>query len=219
MFFNSTDLYKEALKKYAGHHVYDLVKSKGKAQLKNYLEQKDLTVMFIDVKGMSILTDHLSSEGLVELLNIYLSVSFDIIEKNNGTIINLNGDEIIAVFGLKNKKHANDACHVALSINDAVNSCIDENCMPKLSLSIGINTGEILIGNYGGTTRIFYTIVGDHVNLGSRLALSNRIYNSDVIISEFTNFRIKDKCLTRELDIIRVKGLNDPVKIFELVGE
>lgn len=88
---------------------------------------------------------------------------------------------------------------------------------PRLNIGIGLNTGDMVVGNMGSTSRMDYTLMGDNVNLGARLEGTNKIYGTTIIISEFTYEHVKDKIISRELDLIRVKGKQLPVKIYELV--
>jgi adenylate cyclase len=130
----------------------------------------------------------------------------------------------MAIFGapLEQNDHAEKACHTALGMVEALQELQrswEIDGIPEISIGIGINTGPMSVGNMGSNMLFDYTVVGDHVNLGSRLEKLNREYGTNIIISEFTQRYVRDTLVCRELDIVRVRGRQEPVRIFELLSE
>ena len=186
-------------------------------------EERIVTVMFTDVAGFTSISEKLSPADLVHLLNEYLTEMTDIILANEGIIDKYEGDAIMAEFGVPVpfELHARYACEAALKMQKRLkemrNKWKEEN-KPQLRARIGINTGEVIVGNMGSRDVFDYTVMGDHVNLGSRLEGANKFYGTNIMISEFTQNMVQDTFLTRELDLIRVKGKEKPIKVFELIA-
>jgi len=186
-------------------------------------ERKVLTVLFSDIRGFTHLSETLPPETLTKLLNLYLTPMTVTVFKYQGTLDKYMGDAIMAIFGapLEQNDHAEKACHTALDMVEALKDLQKRweiDGVPKISIGIGINTGPMSVGNMGSNMLFDYTVVGDHVNLGSRLEKLNREYGTNIIISEFTHKYIGDAFICRELDIVRVRGRREPVRIFELLG-
>jgi adenylate cyclase len=185
--------------------------------------KKEVTVFFSDIKNFTTESERLSPEQLVAQLNEYLSVMTNIIMQNEGTLDKYVGDAIVAYFGapVEQADHANKACTAALQMRAALQNLHDkwtrEN-KPLLDFRIGINTGEVIVGNVGSEKRFDYTIIGDQVNLGSRLEGANKKYETHIMISEMTRAKLEDGFITRELDLIKVKGKDKPVRIYELLA-
>jgi adenylate cyclase len=146
----------------------------------------------------------------------------DIVFKYDGTLDKYIGDAIMAFWGapIELENHALNACKAALEqihcLKEMNAKWITEG-KPPLDIGIGLNSGDMVVGNMGSSSRMDYTIMGDSVNLGSRLEGANKIYSTHIIIGESTYELVKDHVITRELDLIRVKGKNLPVKIYELI--
>jgi adenylate cyclase len=143
---------------------------------------------------------------------------------HKGTLDKYMGDAIMAFWGapIHFTDHAKHACRCALEMLDKLKELQEEyraKGLPEIDIGIGLNTGEMSVGNMGSDTVRSYTVMGDAVNLGSRLEGINKQYGTRIIISEFTLNAIKDDFVTREVDWVRVKGKAQPVRIFELVGE
>lgn len=186
-------------------------------------EKKELTVFFSDIRGFTTMSESLSPENLVHLLNEYLSTMTDLVIAYRGTIDKYMGDAIMAFWGapVKNEDHAYFACITALVQLEELKKLQDrwaEQGYPIIDIGIGLNSGDAVVGNMGSSHRMDYTVMGDTINLGSRLEGTNKQYGTRIIISEFTYAKVKDRIYARELDDIRVKGKNEPVKIFELLG-
>jgi len=187
-------------------------------------ENKDLTVLFSDVRGFTSISEKLGEpQKLVALLNEYLGAMTELIFKYDGTLDKYVGDEIMAFWGapIPQEDHALRACKSALDqmwyLRNVLNPKLESEGRPVLNIGIGINTGVMTVGNMGSHNRMDYTLMGDNVNLGSRLEGTNKVYKTNIIISEYTYEVVKDNVLVRELDTIRVKGKVKPVKIFELI--
>jgi adenylate cyclase len=185
-------------------------------------ERKVLTVLFSDAAGFTTISEQLEPEELVELLNEYLTEMTDIILKYDGTVDKYEGDAIIAFFGapISIDDQALKTCRTAIEMQkklEALREKWKSENKPELFVRIGLNTGPMVVGNMGSRTRMDYTIIGDAVNLASRLEGINKNYNTSIIISEKTFRSAQDAIVARELDIIRVKGKSEPVKIYELI--
>jgi len=156
-------------------------------------------------------------------LNDYLTEMTDIILKYDGTVDKFEGDAIIAFFGapVPYEDHARRACLVAIEMQQRLaemRTVWKTQGKHELYMRIGMNTGEMVIGNMGSKTRMDYTMMGDSVNLAARLEGVNKQYKTETMISEFTFAKVKGDIETRELDRIRVMGKKEPVKIYEVLG-
>jgi adenylate cyclase len=186
-------------------------------------EERIVTVMFSDVAGFTSISEKLTPAELVHLLNEYLTSMTDQILDHQGIIDKYEGDAIMAEFGMPvpYDNHAYMACKAALSMQTELRNLRkkwkDEN-KPLLTARIGINTGEVIVGNMGSRNVFDYTVMGDHVNLGSRLEGANKFYGTSIMISEYTHSLVNDDFYTRELDLIRVKGKEKPIKVYELIA-
>jgi len=201
--------------------VNEILKDPGKLRLGG--ERKELTVLFSDIREFTHLSETLPPDTLTKMLNLFLTPMTDIVFKYQGTLDKYMGDAIMAFFGapLEQKDHVEKACHTALDMVEALKDLQKSweiDGVPEISMGIGINTGPMSVGNMGSDVLFDYTVVGDHVNLGSRLENLNREYGTKIIISEYTHRYLKDTFISRELDIVRVKGRTEPVRIFELLG-
>jgi len=182
---------------------------------------KELTVLFSDVRGFTSLSESMSAQELVQHLNIYLTLMTDIIMEFRGTLDKYVGDEIMCFWGapIDEPDHALLAAQCALKQMEELkklNDTFPEN--RKIYIGIGLNSGIMTVGNMGSPGRMNYTLMGDNVNLGARLEGTNKEYRTNIIISEFTYNLIADQgAIVRELDNIRVKGKNKPVVIYELI--
>jgi adenylate cyclase len=186
-------------------------------------EEKEITAMFSDIRGFTALSEGLSPTSLVEILNEYLSEMTDVIFKHWGTLDKYIGDAIMAFWGAPypQQDHAVLACRAALEMQQALiklQNRWDLQGRPRIDIGVGINTGVMVVGNMGSKKRFNFTIMGDNVNLASRLEGTNKTFGTRLIISENTYQEVRSEMLVRELDLIRVKGKLKPVKIFELVG-
>ena len=188
-------------------------------------EKREMTVIFTDIKSFSTISESLDPTQLVRMLNRYLTVMSNIIMDNHGTIDKYEGDAIIAFFGapLYREDHAMLACRSAIDMKEAEQELNKELISEGLSPSpiftrIGVNTGEMVVGNMGTDNKMDYTVMGHSVNLAARLEGVNKMYQTGIIASEFTQKQAGDNFLYRQLDRVRVVGINTPVMLYELFG-
>ena len=182
----------------------------------------EMTVLFSDICGFTAISEGLEPGELSAVMNEYLSAMTEVIQKHRGTIDKYIGDAIMSFWGapLDDPDHALHAVLAALEMQDRAiklrKSFIDRG-WPPLYLGIGINTGMMNVGNMGSRFRMAYTVMGDAVNLASRLEGLSRQYGVDIIVGEDTRSSLPG-ILFRELDRVRVKGRNEPVTIYEPLG-
>jgi adenylate cyclase len=186
-------------------------------------ERKELTVLFADVGGFTTLSEHLPPEEIVSLLNEYLGAMSEIILAHNGTLDKYEGDAIMAFWGapIPLENGALDACRAALAMCAKVKSmrtAWKDEGKPEFPIRIGINTGEMIVGNMGSAARFDYTVIGDSVNIASRLEGANKEYRTTVMISERTAALVKDELFCREVDDVMVIGRSQSIKVFEPLG-
>jgi len=186
--------------------------------------KRHMTAIFTDVRGFSGIAEKLPPEKLVDLLNHYLSTMSDVILEQKGTIDKYEGDAIIAFFGapLELPDHAIRACTAAVIMKrfeDDVNQYVMENSISPTPLltRIGINSGDMVVGNMGTQKKMNYTIISNAVNLAARLEGVNKQYGTWILATEDTIKETANQFLTRRLDRIRVVGINEPVQIHEVL--
>jgi len=201
--------------------IQDLLKNPEKLSLGG--ERKVLTVFFSDLAGFTSLSEKLNPEEVVTLLNRYLTAMTDIILASGGIIDKYEGDAIMAFWGapLPQENHAVRACHAAIDNQRRLVALREEFAqvgLPPVHARIGINTGEMIIGNMGSSQRFDFTVIGDQVNLASRLEGAGKEYGTSIIISEETYRQAREHIEVRELDRLQVKGREKPVRIFELLA-
>ncbi len=187
-------------------------------------DRKEITVLFSDIKGFTSLSEELSPEELVNILNEYLSAMTDVVFSHRGLLDKYIGDAIMAVYGapLPQPDHPLQACMTAIDMMAELDRLIlrwKTMGRPALSIRIGINTGYAAVGNMGSKKRFDYTVMGDAVNLASRLENLNKQYETTCLVTEYTYRRVKDDIAFRELDLVRVRGKNIPEKIYEMIGK
>ena len=202
--------------------VNEILKDPSKLKLGG--DKKHLSVLFSDIRGFTSISEKLSPEELVHLLNEYLTAMTDVVFKYDGLLDKYIGDAIMAVFGapLHQPDHALRACRTGIEMMSALRRLREKwatEGRPDVNIGVGINSGDMVVGNMGSEMRFDYTVMGDSVNLASRLEGTNKEYGTNIIISEFTYEMVKDELFCRKLDAVRVKGKNLPVRIFELLGE
>jgi adenylate cyclase len=185
-------------------------------------EARELTVLFCDIKGFTEISEKLDPRQLAAFLNAYFTGMTRILYKHGATIDKYMGDAIMAFWGapLPQVDHARHAVSAALEMQAALIPLAEEftsRGWPVIELGIGINTGVMNVGNMGSEYRVAYTVVGDAVNLGSRLEHLTRKYQVRIIVSEATR-RASDDFLFRELDQVKVKGKEKITRIYEPIG-
>ena len=186
-------------------------------------EKKELTVFFSDVAGFTTISEKLTPEDLVVLLNHYLSAMTDIILRHRGNVNKYLGDGIMAIFGAPRGEpnHATLACYAALENQSALARLREEwkaQGHPEVIARIGINSGPLVVGNVGSQVRMEYTVMGDSVNLASRLEGANKFYNTLILLGPRTYELAEPDIEAREVDRLRVKGKLEPVVVYELMA-
>jgi adenylate cyclase len=200
--------------------ITEILKDPSKLKLGG--DRKNLTVMFSDIRGFTTISEKLTPEELVSLLNEYLTVMTDIVFKYEGLLDKYIGDAIMAVFGapLEQPDHALRCCRTALEMMAELKVLQERwarEGRPYVDIGVGINSGDMVVGNMGSNMRFDYTVMGDNVNLSSRLEGINKEYGTHIILSEYTYAVVKEEMFCREIDSVRVKGKKLPVRIYELI--
>lgn len=180
-------------------------------------ERLELTILFADIKNFTRFSESNEPEYVVHRLSEYFNRMVDIIFKHNGTIDKFVGDQIMAIFGAPYSipNHAEKACKAALEM--VQNQNLNKEAQP-FEIRIGINTGKVIVGNLGSSQLFDYTVIGDEVNIASRLEGANKLYDTTIIISENTYRAISSGWELRELDFVRVKGKSKAITIYELLS-
>ncbi|BCS95402.1 guanylate cyclase [Desulfoluna limicola] len=197
--------------------VMELVKDPRRLSLS--VEKKNVTIFFSDIRGFTTLSETLPSEQLGTFMNEYLTVISDIIMKHQGMVDKFIGDAVMAIWGtpLENPSHAEYAVTAALEITDALKH-FSKQWEPfgiSVLTGIGLNTGIVSAGNFGSASRFDYTVLGDHVNLASRLEGLNKVYGAQIIISHHTREALGDRFFCRYIDNVCVKGKTEAVALYE----
>jgi adenylate cyclase len=202
--------------------VEKLQKNPGLLQLGG--DERELSIMFTDVRGFTAISEHYGKnvQGLTGIMNRYMTAMTKAILANDGTLDKYIGDAQMAFWNapLDNPNHAKDAAKTALSMLkelDAFNEEIKKEGIPAFGMGLGINTGDVVVGNMGSVQRFDYTCLGDHVNLASRLEGQSKAYGVRIIIGPRTYEMIKDEYKCFELDCIAVKGKKEGVKIYTIM--
>jgi adenylate cyclase len=185
-------------------------------------EEKEITVLFSDMRNFTAISESLRPQALVAMLNDLFEPTTRAILDNRGMLDKYIGDAIMAIFNapVAVDDHADCACAAALAMTDAVEKLAPmpgANGERRLAIGIGVNTGLAVVGNMGSTVRFSYTAIGDSVNLASRLEGLTKYYGVRVLISEATRRRLTRLWLTRKVDRIVVKGKSEPIDIHELM--
>ena len=187
-------------------------------------DKKDITISFSDIQSFTAISEHMSPEDLMNHLSTYFEELTSIIRDNKGTIDKYIGDAIMAFWGapVANPNHAYHACKTALLCKEKINelnSIWIKDKKPPLHTRFGIHTGSTIVGNIGSSERINYSVLGDNVNIASRLENLNKIYGSSIIVTNSTKNTVKDSFLFRDLGKVVVKGKTQFTDIYELIDE
>ena len=182
-----------------------------------------LTVLFSDVAGFTTISEQLAPEALAEHLGEYLEEMSLVVQQERGTVGRYIGDAILGFWGAPrpDAEHALDACRAALRSQARLRELRARwraEGKPEFRSRIGLNTGRMVVGNMGSTSRLDYTVYGDDVNLASRLEGLNKFYGTEILIGENTWRLVQDRVVAREVDRVAVKGKAQPVRVYELLG-
>lgn len=186
-------------------------------------EERQLTILFTDIKGFTTVSEALQPQELVKLLNEYFNGMTEIIVRRGGTLDKYQGDSVMAFWGapLEQADQAERALWAGIEMarfSEALSRRFEREGKPAFTTRIGINTGRVIVGNIGSKQRFNYTIIGDAVNLASRLEGANKQYGTRFMASEASVQLAGSFFRTRELDLLRVKGKGQPVRVFEVMG-
>lgn len=184
-------------------------------------EKRELTVLFSDLRGFTSMSEKLEPEQVVEILNEHFETMSKIILKNRGTLDKFVGDEIMAIFGapIYTESHALKAIKTALEMHKAqkeLSSKMKRKYGIEIEIGIGINTGEMVIGNIGSNERMDYTVIGDSVNVAARLCSAAKA--GQILMTEKTRAEVKKLVKAKELDPITVKGKSQPINVYNVTG-
>jgi class 3 adenylate cyclase len=191
--------------------------------------RREMTILFCDMKGFTALSEGMTPAALVNVLNRYITVMSEPVRRNNGIIDKYIGDGIMAFWGppfTGTDDHSGPACLAALDQLAGLAGFRAElpeitglrRGFPEVDIRIGIATGDVVVGNIGSEQTRNYTVIGDTVNLASRLEAANKTYGTRALVSEGTNRFAADLVETREIDQVLVVGKTEPQRIFELLG-
>ena len=210
-----------ALSQYLSPDVAAVVERTGELSLSG--ERRELTVMFTDIQGFTDLSEALE-EKITDVLNFYLGEMSAIVYRSSGTLDKYIGDAIMSFWNapVAQPDHAARACRTALAMKQR-----EREIQPQLAAlgakgmltRVGLHTGPMTFGNMGSPQKFNYTVIGDAVNLGSRLEGANKLYGSEILISQTTADLVKDQFVCRQLDRLQVKGKKKPMAVYELMAE
>ncbi|MEJ6480632.1 GAF domain-containing protein [Nostoc punctiforme UO1] len=215
---------KTTMSRYLTPHVAEQVMALGEDALM-VGERKDVTILFSDIRGYTTLTENIGAAEVLSLLNQYFETMVEAVFNHEGTLDKFIGDALMAVFGAPlplTENHAWRAVQSALDMRQRLEEFNQRRIIqaqPQIHIGIGISSGEVVSGNIGSRKRMDYTVIGDSVNLSSRLEAVTKEYGCDIILSEFTYQMCSDRIWVRQLDKIRVKGKHQAVNIYELIGD
>jgi len=207
------------------HYVADAVVDEmiEKEDLNLGMKRKNLTVLFSDIRDFTTISEKLEPEVLEKLLNRHMTLLTEAIVENRGTVDKFMGDAIMAIFGapLDLPDHSYYACRAAFRMLEKLrpfNKDLEEQGLPEFRIGVGISTGEVLVGNMGSQQRFNYSVLGNEVNVASRIEELNKQFGTNIIISSSTLDNLGGRGVVRDLGIVRVKGIEKEVKIFALSG-
>jgi len=185
-------------------------------------EKRELSILFSDIRSFTTMSEGMPAEKLSKILNRYFNPMSDAVKARGGMVDKYIGDAVMAFFNapVALSNHAEAACDAALDMMDALevlNRSFEAEGLPLIHIGIGINTAEVVVGNFGADDRFNYTVIGDGVNLASRVEGLNKRYGSSIIVTEFTKKHLSSAYLTRYLEAVQVKGKEEFVVLYELL--
>ena len=212
---------RNTMSRYMSKAVVDQLLESGEAVLGG--TGRDVSVLFSDIRGFTSISERLGAKETVALLNEYFTDMVDVVFEHEGVLDKYIGDMIMAVFGSVQQTE-NDVDNAVLVGNKMLIALRKLNIRrlakggEPIRIGIGISTGQVVAGNIGSLKRLEYTVIGDRVNLAERLESANKFYGSSILICNNTYARIKDKTSVREIDLIRMRGMEIPVAIYEVLA-
>ena len=212
---------RSTMARYMSAEVADQLLAAGETELIG--KDQVVSVLFSDVRGFTKMAEALGARETVSVLNAYFTDMVDVIFEHDGILDKYIGDAIMALFGAPFPK-PEDPDNALAAANDMLRTLKAFNARQRvagsheLEIGVGLSTGDVVVGNIGSIKRMEYTAIGDAVNLASRLEGANKFYGTRILLSEFTANRLAAPALLREIDLLRVKGKDKPVAVFEAVG-
>ena len=212
---------KGTMSRYMAKEVVDRLLEHGETVLGGMTQEA--TIMFSDIRGFTTMSERLTPQETVSMLNDYFSVMVDIIFDYGGVLDKYIGDALLAVFGapFSTGEDPDRAVKTAIDMLAALGRFNQQRAKERkepINIGIGISTDKILAGNIGSLKRMDYTVIGDGVNLASRLEGANKVYGTRILVSEFTYQQLTGDYVSREIDLIRVKGRNKPIAVHHILG-
>ncbi|MGB5866946.1 MAG: adenylate/guanylate cyclase domain-containing protein [Arcobacteraceae bacterium] len=212
---------KSAFENYlSGNLLDELISNPNKLKLGG--ESKEVTIIFTDIRGFTNLSETVSSENLIKILELYFTPMTRIVLTNSGTLDKYIGDAIMAFYNapIDVPNHPKCAVDTALQMVDEldnINTTLKSFNLPSLNFGVGINTGNVIVGNIGSVNRFDYSVVGDSVNVASRIEGLSKVYKVQILITEFTKKGLDESYMIREIDTVKVRGKKEGIKIFQVM--
>ncbi len=212
---------RNTMSRYMSKAVVDRLLESGEAVLGGI--GREVSVLFSDIRGFTSISERLGAEGTVALLNEYFTDMVEIVFAHHGVLDKYMGDMIMAVFGsvLQDVDDADNAVNVGNRMMTGLrllNARLAARGREPIQIGVGISTGDVVAGNIGSPKRLEYTVIGNRVNIAHRLEDANKFYGTSVLICNQTYARMKDRSQVREIDLIRVRGMDMPIAIYEAIG-
>jgi adenylate cyclase len=226
----SKEKLREAFGQFLDPRIVANVLNPATGELRQTAERRTVTIFFSDIAGFSGIGEQLTADTVVRLLNRYFTAATEVIRRNHGIVDKFIGDAVMAFWASpfsEGETHARDACLACLEMrsafaaiaNDISNITGLRRNLPKFHVRVALATGEALIGTVGSDTTKSFTVIGDTVNIASRLEGVNKIYGTDLIINEDCFHLAEREIEAREIDLVTVYGKTEPVRIYELLGK
>lgn len=212
---------RSTMARYMSKEVADQLLESGEQELIG--KDQTVSILFSDVRGFTTIAEQIGARETVAMLNSYFTEMVDVIFEHKGILDKYIGDAIMALFGAP-FAGPNDADNAIATANQmmielkALNLKRTAAGEKPIDIGLGVSTGNVIVGNIGSIKRMEYTVIGDSVNLASRLEGANKAYGSKILFSEFTHERLANPTLVREIDLIKVKGKDFPVGVHESLG-
>lgn len=186
-------------------------------------EKKELTILFSDIRGFTTISESMDPVSLIKLLNRYFTPMTDAVLKHGGYLDKYIGDAVMAFFNapVDVPEHAKAACRTALEMIDQLNKLnkiLEQEGIKPIHIGIGINSDEVVVGNMGSNTRFNYTVIGDGVNLASRVEGLTKNYGVEILITEFMIQKLDDEFIYRKIEPVKVKGKDEAVVLYQLLA-
>ena len=206
-----------AILQYVGSPVLSRLRADPANALQPSRQLVEATILFTDIRSLNDISRNMSQEKLFDDLNAYFERMSEVIIRNSGFVDSLIGDSILAIFGIGNGHHADDACNAAVECLRSLEEFnMGRDSSAKFETGIGINSGNVLLGNIGSKHKLKFTAVGDSVNLASRMESLTKEYRKPILISEYTKKLLTKDFIIEELDGISVAGLDRKLIIYSL---